>query len=100
MKTPIWQKGRDNRDALVAEMGVGATAGYDDAINALVHATHHSEANGIPPEAVAGVVLEALTAKKPRAQYLVGADARIQALLSRLPAHMSDALLRKAMKLP
>jgi NAD(P)-dependent dehydrogenase (short-subunit alcohol dehydrogenase family) len=100
VKTPIWQKGRAGRDAMVAEMGANATAGYDDAVEALVRATHDSEAKGIPPEDVAKVVLEALTVKKPRAHYLVGADARIQALLSRLPANVSDALLRKAMKLP
>jgi NAD(P)-dependent dehydrogenase (short-subunit alcohol dehydrogenase family) len=100
VKTPMWQKGRDNRDALVAEMGPDAIAGYEDAIEALVHATHDSEAKGIASEEVAKVVLEALTSKKPRAQYLVGKDARIQALLSRLPTNVSDALLRKVMKLP
>jgi NAD(P)-dependent dehydrogenase (short-subunit alcohol dehydrogenase family) len=100
VKTPIWQKGRDNRDAMVAEMGPNATAGYDDAIEALVHATHDSESKGIAPEAVANVVLEALTSKKPRAQYIVGKDARIQALLSRLPTNVSDAMLRKVMRLP
>jgi len=100
VKTPIWRKGRAARDAMVAEMGPRATEGYDDAVDALVRATHDSEAKGIAPEAVAETVLAALAAKKPRAHYLVGADARIQALLSRLPARMSDALLRKAMKLP
>ncbi len=100
VKTPIWQKGRDGRDAMIAEMGPNASAGYEGAIESLVAQTHLSEENGVPADDVARVILEALTSPKPRAQYIVGKDARIQALLSRLPTTISDALLRKAMKLP
>ncbi len=100
VKTPIWQKGRDGRDAMVAAMGPEASAGYEDAIAALIHATHDSEAKAVPASAVASVILEALTCKSPRAHYLVGKDAALQSLLSRLPASVSDALLRKKLKLP
>lgn len=100
VKTPIWQKGRDSRNTLVASMGPGASAGYEEAIAAVIHATHDAEANAVPATAVASVILEALTAKYPRPHYLVGKDAALQSLLSRLPASVSDALLRRKLKLP
>ena len=43
-------------------------------------------ARAIPPEQVAGLVEHALTARRPQARYLAGADARVQALIARLPA--------------
>ena len=54
---------------------------------------------GDPPEAVARVVVAALTAARPRTRYLVGRDAKIQAVLARvLPGRALDALLAAALK--
>ena len=53
---------------------------------------------GIPPEKVADAVDHALTASRPRTRYLVGADARGQALLSRLlPDRVVDRIVARAM---
>ncbi len=55
--------------------------------------------NGEPPEAVARVVVSALTASTPRTRYVIGRDARIQALLARaLPGRAMDALLAAVLK--
>ena len=52
---------------------------------------------GIPPEEVARVIAEALTAPKPKAQYLVGPGARKMRNLSRLPRGLREGLMYKAL---
>ena len=55
---------------------------------------------GAPPERVAKAVEHALTARRPRTRYLVGADARIQVTLDRvLPARAGDAVEARLMGL-
>lgn len=51
---------------------------------------------GVPPEVVARVAATALTAKRPRARYLVGPGARKMLHLARLPVRLRDRLLYKA----
>ena len=54
-------------------------------------------ARGIPPEKVAARIEHALTARRPRTRYLVGADARGQALVSRLlPDRLVDWVVARA----
>jgi hypothetical protein len=49
---------------------------------------------GLPPEEVAEVVGEAITAERPRARYVVGRDAKVQAIAARLlPDRAFDALI-------
>jgi len=52
---------------------------------------------GIPPEEVALVVAKALSAQKPKAQYLVGPGARKMRNLSRLPRGLREGLMYKAL---
>ncbi len=55
----------------------------------------------IPPEKVAEVIEHALTSARPRTRYLVGADARIQALAARfLPDRLRDAIICRVLGLP
>jgi hypothetical protein len=58
------------------------------------------ERRGSPPELVADAVATALAARRPRARYLVGKDARRLATLGRLPAPALDALRRRMFGLP
>ena len=54
-------------------------------------------ARGIPPERVAKTIERALSARRPRTRYLVGADARGQALAKRLlPDRAVDWLVARA----
>ena len=48
-------------------------------------AVRRTAERGIPPEKVAGAIEHALTARRPRTRYLVGADARGQALAAPPP---------------
>jgi ABC-type amino acid transport substrate-binding protein len=54
-----------------------------------------------PPEKVAAVVEAALTARQPRARYVVGAGPKLQlAVMSSLPTSMRDRVLRAVAKQP
>ena len=55
-----------------------------------------TDASSVPVDKVAAAVVEAVTAERPRTRYVVGADARGQALIERLPARARDRLLRLA----
>ena len=54
-----------------------------------------------PPEKVARVVEEALTARHPRARYVVGLGPKLQlALITRLPTAVRDRVLRGVARQP
>ncbi len=96
--TPIWNKGSDEGDALIARVGEGVERLYGPLIAALRSATAQG-ANGLPPDAVAKDVEHALTAAKPRTRYLVGREAKLRARInSLLPDRVMDALIARAMK--
>lgn len=72
VRTPIWQKGRDAKDALLSRLPAQAHEHYTGAIDTLVRVSEHEERTGIEPEVVAQTVLRALTEEKPKARYPVG----------------------------
>ncbi len=50
----------------------------------------------VPAEKVSAVVEEALTARRPRARYVVGLGPKLQvALLTNLPTRARDRMLRR-----
>ena len=54
-----------------------------------------SQRMAVPPEKVSAVVEEALTARRPRARYVVGIGPKVQlALISNLPTRARDRVLR------
>jgi hypothetical protein len=60
-----------------------------------------SARRAIAPDAVVQAVLHALTARRPRTRYLVGADAKLRALMVKwLPDRLQDWILKKVLKLP
>jgi NAD(P)-dependent dehydrogenase (short-subunit alcohol dehydrogenase family) len=55
-----------------------------------------SQKMAVPPEKVSAVVEEALTARRPRARYVVGAGNKLQvALMTNLPTSVRDVVLRR-----
>lgn len=99
--TPIWKKGEDGAAALTAALGARAQQDYGAAIQAVREAAAATGRRGIPADAVAAVVEEALTAPRPRARYLVGRDARLRAVLARfVPDRIRDRLIVRVLKLP
>lgn len=94
VRTPIWQKGRDAKDDLVARMPQDASTHYADAVNALVRVTQREERTGIDPKIVAHAVLRALTSRQPKARYPVGGPPAWQRrLASLLPERLRDRLI-------
>jgi NAD(P)-dependent dehydrogenase (short-subunit alcohol dehydrogenase family) len=100
VKTPIWQKGRESRDALLALLPPEAMQRYGAQIEAVFHATEAEERIGMPVEKVSAAILHALTARKPRTSYLLGGPARAGSILALLPAGLRDRAIRASMKLP
>jgi NAD(P)-dependent dehydrogenase (short-subunit alcohol dehydrogenase family) len=94
VRTPIWQKGRDAKDDLVARMPQEASTHYADAVDALVRVTQREERTGIDPQIVADAVLQALSASRPKARYPVGDPPAWQRrLASLLPERLRDRLI-------
>lgn len=57
-----------------------------------------TERRGVAPDRVARVIERALTARRPRSRYLVGADAHGMVLArTLLPAGVFDAVIRRAL---
>ncbi|MGI8608865.1 MAG: SDR family oxidoreductase [Candidatus Dormibacteria bacterium] len=91
--TPIWDKGLTEFDEKIAALPPEAQQLYGKFIPKLRALTEKTAKMGIPPSRVADVVLRALTAKRPRARYLVGTDAKAQAVLGRMPDRVRDKAL-------
>jgi NAD(P)-dependent dehydrogenase (short-subunit alcohol dehydrogenase family) len=100
VKTPIWQKGRDSKAELLAALPPEALDAYGDQIESVYAATEGEERGGMPVELVSDAIAHALTASKPRANYLLGARGRAGALLAVLPASLRDRAVRRSMRLP
>jgi NAD(P)-dependent dehydrogenase (short-subunit alcohol dehydrogenase family) len=100
VKTPIWEKGRVGKDALVASMPPQALVHYGAMVDAIVSQTRREEREGMDPRTIAQTVLAALRAPKPRERYVIGRKAQIQAVVAMLPASTRDRLVKKAMSIP
>jgi len=99
IKTPIWGKGNAAADEMLADAPPEVEKLYGDTIRALRAETVKIEQKrGLPPEAVADVVGQALTADKPKTRYLVGRDAKMRAAMAkRLPDRVMDSLIGRAL---
>jgi NAD(P)-dependent dehydrogenase (short-subunit alcohol dehydrogenase family) len=91
--TPMWRKGGERAAQLPAE----ALVLYGDAIGRL-RAWAAKRGAVTPPEAVARVVDDALTAERPRSRYVVGKGARARTLIGRAPDRLRDRLVRRVLE--
>jgi NAD(P)-dependent dehydrogenase (short-subunit alcohol dehydrogenase family) len=92
--TPIWERGVDEADAILGRATEEEKALYPTYITRYQKLSRGAAARGIPPERVAAKIEAALTATRPRTRYLVGIDARGQALMARLlPDRLVDRLV-------
>lgn len=94
--TPIWTKGL----ALLARFPVTAPAYYRAAVDAVMQRLADEARSGMPVARVADAVLRALTVRNPKAHYILGAPARMGAVLALLPPPLHDRFLRATMRLP
>jgi NAD(P)-dependent dehydrogenase (short-subunit alcohol dehydrogenase family) len=94
--TDMWR----TADDMVAELEAGMTAEhrglYAKHIAGFKKFIPVSQRIAVPTEKVSAVVEEALTAKRPRARYIVGLGPKAQvALMSVMPTKLRDIALRK-----
>lgn len=99
VKTPIWAKGRAAKDAMLERLPHRAHERYGSVVERVVALTQKEEATGMEPEHIAETVLHAIEAPRPRARYLIGGRASVQAVAAMLPPGLRDRLVRRAMGL-
>jgi len=94
--TPIWDKGRAQGDDL--SVPAELTDQYGHVSAAMSKVLDDTERRGIPPEQVAQTIERALTARRMKARYLIGRDAKAMLLAKRLlPDHVFDRVARRAL---
>lgn len=96
IKSGIWTKGTSHADELRAELSSESELLYASAIEKFKQVAL-SRGPGGDPDAVAKAVEHALTARRPKARYLVGRDAHMRSWIERLPTRVRDRLLAKAL---
>jgi NAD(P)-dependent dehydrogenase (short-subunit alcohol dehydrogenase family) len=98
--TPIWERGASNADEIGARAHPDQDALYGQAIESFRKVVRDLAERGIPPEEVAKAIEQALSSSRPRARYLVGLDAKLQARLKPLiPTPIFDRIVARMMHL-
>jgi NAD(P)-dependent dehydrogenase (short-subunit alcohol dehydrogenase family) len=96
VKTAIWDKGRQEADRLEQALPEEARTRYARHIAAIRKAIEMQDRQGVSPDKVTAAVEHALFSSRPKTRYLVGTDARVQALLVRwLPDRPREAIIRR-----
>ena len=94
--TEIWRKGRESASEVLDGLPPEARSLYGERLEGMRAVVQQVAERAFPPEKVADAIVHALTARRPRARYLVGADARVQlGLRTVLPARAFDAAVRR-----
>jgi len=91
VQTPMTSGASAVLETMLQRMSAGDRTLYEKAMRKIVAMSVAKNA-GVPPEAVAEVIVQALTAPRPRARYQAGADSKITALLRHLPHSARDFL--------
>lgn len=98
--TPIWERGARIADEVEKRAPAAQKELYGETIERFRDAVRRTAARGIAPEKVAKAIERALSARRPRTRYLVGLDARGQALARRLlPDRALDRIVARVMGL-
>jgi NAD(P)-dependent dehydrogenase (short-subunit alcohol dehydrogenase family) len=96
VSTPIWDKSRAEAERVTVPAELQREYGHVPA--AMDKVLKDTERRGVPPEQVAETIERALTAKRMKARYVVGRDAKVMLVLKQLlPDHLFDALARRAL---
>lgn len=96
--TRIWEKGFSTFDALLESLPSDTRPIYEPSLRRGLRVTQAVERRGRQPIDVARKIEHALTARRPRARYLVGKDALFRARIERLiPTRLRDRLYRSVL---
>lgn len=96
-RTPIWRRSSEASLRLLDTASPEGRAQYAEMIAVMKVAAQRAERDAVPPELVARSIERALSARRPRARYLVGASARVRLGVARLPEVLRDALVLAAL---
>ncbi len=96
--TPIWRKGVESRERVVAALGDGARPHYRPALENLLRYVQSQQGAGMPAERVAQAILHALTAPRPKARYVLGSAHGLN-VLALLPLRLRDRIVRSIQRL-
>jgi NAD(P)-dependent dehydrogenase (short-subunit alcohol dehydrogenase family) len=97
IKTAIWEKGQDEIDQMTSRYSPELLARYDHQLDLMYGFADEGPRRGAPPSKVAEVVHHALTATRPKQRYLVGPEAGITGVVSRLPDGLRRRMLTARM---
>lgn len=94
VETPIWERSMNEGRQMLETLPEAVRTRYEPLIRAVEHATAKGRRRAVSAEQVAKVVCAALSARRPKARYLVGRDAKLMAhLLGRLPDRLRDFVI-------
>jgi NAD(P)-dependent dehydrogenase (short-subunit alcohol dehydrogenase family) len=94
--TPIWDKARETGDRLAVPPQLQKEYGHVPA--AMDKTLQDTAKRGVPAEQVAQTIERALAARRMRARYVVGRDARAMIVARRLlPDHVFDRVAKRAL---
>lgn len=93
--TPIWTRSLASAREMIDGFPPEAEALYGGPMGTLQGRVEALD--GIPPAAVARAVLHALTARRAKARYVVGRDAKVRLAIGRLPTRLRDLLIARAL---
>jgi NAD(P)-dependent dehydrogenase (short-subunit alcohol dehydrogenase family) len=94
--TPIWEKTREVEEKLTIPASLQAEYGHVPA--AMKKTIESTASRGVPPEQVAETIERALSAKRMKARYVIGRDARAMIAMRRLlPDHVFDRVAKRAL---
>jgi NAD(P)-dependent dehydrogenase (short-subunit alcohol dehydrogenase family) len=97
--TPIWERGQRTAEEIEAK-SPRTNLLYGAAIEKFRKVIEDTAERGIPPEKVAKAISHALESNRPRARYLVGLDAKLQARLKPLiPTSVFDRIVARQLNL-
>lgn len=94
--TPIWRRSLAAADRLLGELPKTAHDLYGAMMTPMRQAV--MKLRGSPVTTVVRAVLHALSARRPRARYVVGGDSRIRLLLDALPWRMRDRIILSSLR--
>lgn len=98
VETPIWEKSSKTAGQISEDLTPEMKTLYGKDMERVLEEIQKCAASAIPVKCVVRAVVHALTARRPKARYLVGTAARIQARLhSLVPTWLVDRLFRWAL---
>lgn len=97
--TPIWERGQRKVEDVEAK-APRTNLLYGAALDKFRKVIEDTAERGIPPEKVAKAISHALESNRPRARYLVGLDANVQARLQPfIPTALFDRIVARQLNL-